>query len=211
MDLKNKRVLITAGPTWVAIDNVRVISNTASGESGILLAGKFKNQGARVTLLLGPGGACGLNRKIKVLRFMFFDQLKNLVAEELNRGRYDLVVHSAAVSDYRPAEVHPKKINSGLKCLKIDLVPTGKIINRIKGLSRGVGVIGFKFEPDAAKAVLIKKARSLMKRADLDMVVANTFKRNQYQAYILKDKMIYGPLLSKNKMADKLIKLITSL
>jgi phosphopantothenoylcysteine decarboxylase/phosphopantothenate--cysteine ligase len=211
MNLKNKRILITAGPTWVAIDRVRVISNIASGESGILLAEKFRNQGAKVTLLLGPGCACCLNRKIKVLRFIFFDQLKNLVAEELKRGRYDLVVHSAAVSDYRPAKVRSKKINSNLKRLKIELVPTSKIIDRIKELSLGVRLIGFKFEPEVAKAVIIKKARNLMERADLDMVVANTVKRNQYRAYILKDKMVYGPLLNKNKMADKLIRLIARL
>ena len=52
--LKNKKVLITAGPTWVPIDNVRVISNTATGETGILLSEKLKNLGAKVTLLLGP-------------------------------------------------------------------------------------------------------------------------------------------------------------
>lgn len=195
----------------MAIDNVRVISNTATGESGMLLAERFKNLGAKVTLLLGPVAACCLDQKIKVLRFKFFEQLKKLVVEGLNQGRYDLMVHSAAVSDYQPSKVYPKKIGSGLKRWKIDLIPTVKIIDRIKEINQGVHLIGFKFEPDTDKSVLIKKARDLMKRANLDMVVANTFRKNQYRAYILKEKMIYGPLLSKKTMADRLIGLIASL
>ena len=50
MKLKNKRVLITAGPTWVKIDKVRVISNTASGKTGLLFADAFKRLGSKVTL-----------------------------------------------------------------------------------------------------------------------------------------------------------------
>lgn len=76
MSLKNKRVLITAGPTWVAIDKVRVISNTATGATGKILAQQLANKGAKVTLLINAENSCCLNKKIKILPFRFFDQLK---------------------------------------------------------------------------------------------------------------------------------------
>jgi len=81
--LATKSVLITAGPTWVAIDSVRVISNTATGETGTLLAERFAQQGAKVTLLLGPVSNCCLNKKIRVINFKFFDELRDKLIREL--------------------------------------------------------------------------------------------------------------------------------
>ncbi|MBU1999188.1 MAG: phosphopantothenoylcysteine decarboxylase, partial [Candidatus Omnitrophica bacterium] len=68
-NLKNKKILITAGPTWVPVDDVRVISNSASGETGILLAKRLSGQGAKVTLLLGPIGNYNPDKKIKLVLF----------------------------------------------------------------------------------------------------------------------------------------------
>ncbi|MBU2221207.1 MAG: phosphopantothenoylcysteine decarboxylase, partial [Candidatus Omnitrophica bacterium] len=69
MSLRNKRILITAGPTWIAIDKVRVISNTATGATGKLLANQFSNKGAKVTLLINAENKCCLNKKIRILPF----------------------------------------------------------------------------------------------------------------------------------------------
>ncbi|HQO38768.1 MAG TPA: phosphopantothenoylcysteine decarboxylase, partial [Candidatus Omnitrophota bacterium] len=98
MSLKGKRILITAGPTWVSLDPVRVISNTASGETGRRLAYACAQAGARVTLLLGPGESPAPDRRICVRRFRFFEELDRSLRSEL-RKKYDAVVHSAAVSD----------------------------------------------------------------------------------------------------------------
>ena len=73
MNLRKLRVLITAGPTWVAIDNVRVISNIATGETGKILAEKLASMGAKVTLLIGPGDLCCLKKNIRLIRFKFFE------------------------------------------------------------------------------------------------------------------------------------------
>ena len=101
-----KKVLITAGPTWVAIDKVRVISNIASGETGILLADKLSEQGAKVTLVLGPGNdKNGIqNSRIKIIRFSFFEELRQALKKELKASRYDFIIHSAAVSGFRAPE-----------------------------------------------------------------------------------------------------------
>lgn len=234
---KNKKILITAGPTWVPIDNVRVISNTATGRTGILLSEQLNRLGAKVTLLLGPinlslrlrGEAeTGSNlfkfgialspsaprndglsyRTIRLIRFRFFEELKKIIQKELKSGKYDVVIHSAAVSDYRPVKSYNHKIKSDLNSWKLKLVPTQKIIDSVKKFSPASLVIGFKFEPDSSREKLLKSAESLMQRADLDLVVANSAKYGRYLSYILQADQIHGPLFNKNKMSDKLINLI---
>lgn len=208
MNLKNKRVLITAGPTWAPIDNVRVISNIATGETGILLSQKLRDLGARVTLLLGPVGACCLNRKIKLIRFKFFDELKKAVKKELGSKKYDMVIHCAAVSDYKAAKIYPRKVRSDKKDWTINLIPTEKIIGLIKKIDASLFLVGFKFEPGVKKETLIQRTKRLVIRAGLDLAVANTINKNQYLAYIVNRRQSYGPIFNKKKMAEKLIRLI---
>jgi phosphopantothenoylcysteine decarboxylase/phosphopantothenate--cysteine ligase len=204
-----KRILITAGPTWVAIDRVRVISNLASGETGLLLADKFKELGFQITLLLGPADPC---RKapagIKVIRYKYFPELAGILDKELKNRDYAAVIHTAAVADYRPKTVINRKIGSLRKNWKITLVPTKKLIKKIKIYRPDLLVAGFKFEPDAGKEELIKKGRKLLKGANLDLVVANSNQNKNYRAYILDGLNARGPFLSKTKMAVYLSGLI---
>ena len=208
ISLRNKKVLITAGPTWVKIDNVRVISNTATGSTGILLAEKLTRLDAKVTLLLGPIGVSNLNKKIKVLPFQYFDELKVLLEKELRSKKYDISIHSAAVSDYRPVLIHKGKISSGLKKLNISLRPTIKIINIFKKLQPRAFLVGFKFEPGAPKLKLIKEAKELGLKTKAEIVVANTLDKGRYLAYLVAGNKISGPIYSKNEAAKKIIKAI---
>jgi phosphopantothenoylcysteine decarboxylase/phosphopantothenate--cysteine ligase len=208
VNLKNKHILITAGPTWVPIDKVRVISNIATGETGILLAEAFKNLGARVTLLLGPTDACCLDKKIRLVRFKFFEELKSSIIKELSFSRYDIVIHSAAVSDYKPLKVYSQKIKSGIKNWQINLVPTEKLIDLIRRFNPSLFLVGFKFDPETQKEILIKRAKNLKENTGLDLVVANTVYKNQYKAFIINRKKVYGPLKNKNSLAEKLISLM---
>lgn len=204
--LKNSRVLITAGPTWVKIDSVRVISNTATGETGILLAEKLTRLGAKVTLLLGPIGKSNLNKKIRVLHFQYFDELKDLLEKELKTRKYDLAIHSAAVSDYRPLLAKKGKINSGLKELKIKLTPTPKIINIFKKLQPSISLVGFKCEPEASRVKLIKEAQHLISKSKADFIVANTLKKERYLAYLVTHNKESMAIFSKKDLVDNLIK-----
>jgi len=183
--LKNKKILITAGPTWVAIDSVRVISNIATGETGILLAQALSKLGARVTLLLGPGQACCIGNKIKLIRYKFFSELKEAITKELKARHYDIFIHSAAVSDYAPRKIYSQKVKSGIRNWQLALKPTEKIINLIKRTDRSLLVVGFKFQPQAKKGLLLQKAKELICQANLDLVVANTVSHGKYQAYII--------------------------
>ena len=208
MSLKNKKVLITAGPTWVPIDSIRVISNIATGETGILLAEKLQELGAKVTLLLGPVQACCLDSKIRLIRFRFFDELRNKIMVELKNKKYDILIHSAAVADYKPSMAYSQKVKSGLNNWQLNLVPTAKIIDSIKRIDSSLFLAGFKFEPKSSKDILLERTKELIKRAHLDLGVANTVNKNQYRAYIIDHNQIYGPMFNKGDMAKKLIKLI---
>lgn len=206
---KNKKVLITAGPTWVPIDRVRVISNIATGATGILLAEKLQKLGARVTLLLGPVETCCLDKRIRLIHFRFFDELKRVMATELSPGKYDIVIHSAAVADYRLKTTFTKKVRSGIRQWQLKLVPTPKLIDIARKIDKNLFLVGFKFEPAASRKTLIKKANGLMRRAKLDLVVANTIYDNRYQAYIVNQDRTEGPFKNKEELAKNLIKAIT--
>lgn len=208
MDLTNKRILITAGPTWVSIDKVRVISNQASGETGLLLAEALIKLGAKVTLALGPVDASGINSKIELIRFRFFDELKNLVSKELKLKKYDIIIHAAAVSDYRLKKQYASKIKSGLRSLRLELIPTPKIIDSLKKISPNSLVVGFKFEPGVSNALMINRSRDLLKRSKLDLVVGNTISAGNYRAFLIDHSDIIGPYLKKKDMAKGLISLM---
>ncbi|MCX5694644.1 MAG: hypothetical protein NT014_05955 [Candidatus Omnitrophica bacterium] len=207
MSLKGKRILITAGPTWIAIDRVRVISNLATGKTGFILADKFKKLGFKVTLLIGPVDFHSSLTGVRIIRFKYFTELAALLKKELSSKKYAAIIHAAAVADYRPREVVQRKFSSLRKCWRVNLVPTKKLVNRFKKYS-GLFTVGFKFEPDADKNQLIKKGQKLLKSAALDLVVANSNKKNTYRAYIM-DKLNnnYGPFFNKIKMAGCLSKL----
>jgi len=209
MSLKNKKILITAGPTWVPIDTVRVISNVATGQTGILLAEELLSLSAKVTLLIGPVETCCLNKNIKLLRFRFFDELKDKIVQELKYKKYDIVIHSAAVSDYEPSKVYSGKIKSGIKNLRLSLVPAEKIIDLLKRIDNSIILVGFKFEPQAKKDMLIKMTKELIRAANLNLAVANTIDKNKYRAYILDNyNRSYGPIFNKKDLVTKLADLI---
>ena len=206
MSLKNKRILITAGPTWVALDPVRIISNTASGETGRLLANALAKLGAKVTLLLGPGENLQSGGRIKVIRFQFFDDLKKMLKDELLQ-QYDAIIHSAAVSDFKPTVVAHSKIKSSIKSWTCKLIRTPKLIDRIKKVAPNSFAVGFKFDPRTTKNLLLKAANRLLQSSNLDAVVANTVINGKYQAYIITADNVSGCIGSKKDLVKKMIKL----
>ena len=200
--------MITAGPTWVPIDDVRVISNIATGSTGILLAEQFLKQGAKVTLLFGPAPkSCCIDKKIRCLKFNYFEELLGLIKKEL-KTKYDIIIHSAAVSDYQPAAKLKGKVNSERTSWLLELKPTLKIIDLIRKENPEAFITGFKFEPQAKEGNLLEEARDLIRRAQLDIAVANTISKNKYRAYVVDAATSIGPFFTRIRMAKRLIKLI---
>ncbi|MBL7197553.1 MAG: hypothetical protein ISS47_05600 [Candidatus Omnitrophica bacterium] len=207
--LKDKKILITSGPTWIPIDKVRIISNISSGQMGIYLSEELNKKGADVTLLLGSGVNITLKESNRVFRFKYFDEFNKLLKRKLQSKRYDVVIHAAAVADYEPITKIKGKLKSGIGIFSLVLKPTIKIIDSIKKVCPKTFLVAFKLDLDIPKNVLIKRALGVLKRSRADLVVANTFTERSYQAYIINPKgKILTTAQTKIELSKKLIKII---
>jgi len=218
--LKNKKILITAGPTWVPIDDVRVISNTSSGELGLLLAREALKYKAKVDLFLGPvPQAVLLNKNIRISRFEYFSELMDMVVLALRSKKYDYIFHCAAVSDYVTKKISGK-ISSENNELVVRLKRAPKIIDMIRKMNPDAFLVMFKLEGAVKDPVLLKRALEAMNKVGADLVVANrflSFKRRskvsvredkRYRGFILGPCGIFARALSRKALAVELLKLI---
>ena len=169
--LKNKKILMTAGPTIEYIDPVRVITNQSSGKTGVLLASEFISAGAKVTLVYGPGVETP-PKGAKVIKVSTSKEMFESVKLEMKK-KFDIVIMAAAAADYTPENPSRKKIKSTQNKIKISLKKTPKIIDEIKKIQKNVLLIGFKAEANLSKKDLIKSAQKKLKESSADMIIAN--------------------------------------
>ena len=209
--LKNKKVLMTAGPTIEHIDPIRVITNQSSGKTGVSLASELISAGAKVTFVYGPGeekppvGA-------KIINVLSSKEMHDAVKIELKK-KFDIVIMAAAVADYIPINQSKKKIKSSKNNLNISLKKAPKIIDQIKKYQKNVLLVGFKAEANVTKSQLIKSAQKKLKESSSDFIVANDigtprYKKNpQNNQVIIVDskKSVVSNWMNKNKIA-KLIR-----
>ncbi len=177
--LKNKKVLMTAGPTVEYIDPVRVITNQSSGKTGVLLASELILAGSKVTLVYGPGFEKP-PRGARVIRVSTSKEMFDIVKNEMKR-KYDIVIMAAAVADYTPENPSKKKIKSTSTKIRISLKRSPKIIDQIKKIQKNVILIGFKAEANLAKNELISLARKKLKESNADMIIANDIGSKRYK------------------------------
>ena len=169
--LKNKRVLMTAGPTIEYIDPVRVITNLSSGKTGVLLASELISAGAKVTMVYGPGDQKP-PKGAKIINVTTNKEMFDAVKKEMKR-KFDIVIMAAAASDYTPQNSSKTKIKSDKKSLVIRLKKAPKIIDHIKTYQKDSLLIGFKAETNVAKNTLIKSAKKKINESGADMIIAN--------------------------------------
>jgi phosphopantothenoylcysteine synthetase/decarboxylase len=184
------KILITAGPTWVKIDQVRILTTIFTGRTGLALAKAFKKTGHQVTLLVNSH-CLGEIKGIRTVEFCYFDQLKQNLIQELQNNKYDAVIHSAAVSDYILKKPFTGKIASGKLELVVRLSPAEKLIKLIKRLNPQAYLIQFKLE--IQRKGLIDIAYASLKHNNSDYVVANAWEdlENGYKAFFInRDKNI---------------------
>ncbi len=177
--LKNKKVLMTAGPTVEYIDPVRVITNQSSGKTGVLLASELILAGSKVTLVYGPGFEKP-PRGARVIRVSTSKEMFDIVKNEMKR-KYDIVIMAAAVADYTPENPSKKKIKSTSTKIRISLKRSPKIIDQIKKIQKNVILIGFKAEANLTKNELISLARKKLKESNADMIIANDIGSKRYK------------------------------
>ncbi|NTV29386.1 MAG: phosphopantothenoylcysteine decarboxylase [Candidatus Omnitrophica bacterium] len=201
--LRGCSVLVTGGPTAVAIDDMRVITNRSTGEMGRLLANACAAAGARVTLLEGAVTTAVPLTAVKVHKFFLFDELARLLKEELSRG-YDVVIHAAAVSDFAPARTFRGKLDSA-RTLKLELKPTPKLLNVIKRQAPQALLVAFKLT-STMKGLLLR-ARRICLEAQADLVVANSLGYGSYAAFVLRQDGGVTPTVNSRR---KLVKVLIS-
>ena len=202
-DLNNKKVLVIAGSTSEPIDDVRVITNKSSGNTGIELANNAYLRGAKVKLLYGTSAASPPNY-ITTERFGAVSDL----SKKVTKLKYDIIIMCAAISDYTVTKTRGK-IKSRRSNLELTLKPTPKIISKIRKKYPRSYIVGFKLGSTKSKVNLIEEALQLLKAESLDMVVANNIAEvtlDTSRVFILHkvqtEIMIKG---KKDKIAEKII------
>ena len=168
LPLRGKKILVTAGPTYEAIDPVRYISNHSSGRMGYEIAKKAVELGAKVFLVSGPSNQEISNHSIDLLKVVTSQEMH---AEVLNHfNNVDVVIMAAAVSDFKPKDFSNKKIKKGNIQPKIELEKTKDILLELGKLKKNQFLVGFALENENEVENSIKK----LKDKNLDLIVLNS-------------------------------------
>ncbi|MFA4851014.1 MAG: bifunctional phosphopantothenoylcysteine decarboxylase/phosphopantothenate--cysteine ligase CoaBC [Bacteroidales bacterium] len=169
--LEGKTALVTAGPTYEAIDPVRFIGNHSSGLMGFSIAEELANNGAKVTLIAGPVNLNTSNSNIKRIDVISSnDMLRACIAEF---GKADVTVMAAAVADYTPETLAPQKIKKTGAELILKLKPSNDILGELgKKKHENQLLVGFALETNNE----IEYAKNKLQNKNLDFIVLNSLK-----------------------------------
>lgn len=169
LPLTGKKALVTAGPTYEAIDPVRFIGNHSSGKMGYAIAEELSALGANVTLISGPSALKLSDKSINRIDVTSAEEM--LKASLANFPGTDISILCAAVADYRPKEVSALKIKKDRSEFGLELVKTSDILATL-GREKKTGqiLIGFALETDNEVANAIKK----LEKKNLDFIVLNS-------------------------------------
>jgi phosphopantothenoylcysteine decarboxylase/phosphopantothenate--cysteine ligase len=166
-DLKDEKVLVTAGPTQEPIDPVRFITNPSSGKMGYALAKVARRRGAEVTLVTGPTSLSLPRRDIQVVPVRTAKEMREAVLSRLEECT--VVIKAAAVSDYRPRVVSQTKLKKVEPHYSLELERTTDILGEIGKRKGDRIVVGFAAETED----LIANARKKLQEKRLDFIVVN--------------------------------------
>jgi len=168
LPLKGKKLLLTAGPTYEAIDPVRFIGNHSSGKMGFAIAEAAANLGAEVYLISGPSHQQTKNALIKKIDVVSAEEMYE--AAHAYFKQVDIAILSAAVADYKPKNIVTQKIKKKDATLNIELIPTKDILASLGEIKQQQFLVGFALETDNE----LENAKSKLKRKNLDAIVLNS-------------------------------------
>lgn len=208
LPLNGKKMLVTAGPTYEAIDPVRFIGNHSSGKMGIAIAKSLADLGAKVELVIGPSNIVLKHKNIKRTDVVNSTQMFEVCSSVYDE--MDAAILTAAVADYKAKDIAKSKIKKKDQKLNIDLEPTIDILNHLGKHKKNQILVGFSLETDNeeenAKLKVIKK--------NLDFIVLNSlndkgagFKHDTNKVSIIdKDNIIKRfELKSKDEVAKDIV------
>ncbi len=204
--LANKRVLISAGPTYEAIDPVRFIGNHSSGKMGLALAQTAAEMGAEVQLVLGPNHLTITHPNIKVTHVTSASEMYDAVHQDFANSQ--IAIMAAAVADFTPKNMAKHKIKKGGQTFSLELEATKDILASLGKIKKDDQIlVGFAMETQNE----IENAQKKLHKKNLDFIVLNSlndknagFKHNTNKISILdKDgRIIHYELKSKNEVAE---------
>ena len=168
LPLRGKKILVTAGPTYEAIDPVRYISNHSSGKMGFEIAKKASDLGAEVFLISGPTNQKISTRSINLINVVSSKDMHEEVIKYYSEA--DIVIMAAAVSDFKPKDFSNKKIKKDNIQPRIELEKTKDILLELGRLKKNQFLVGFALENENEIENSLKK----LKNKNLDLIILNS-------------------------------------
>lgn len=178
--------IVTAGPTFEPLDDVRRLTNFSTGRLGTELANFLAARGHTVTLLLGAMATHAGERKVPTLKYFTSTADLRTKLKSLSGKKVDAIFHAAAVSDFAFGKVFAeskpgnfvalkttKKISTRRGALLVELLPTPKIIAELRGWFRRATIVGWKYEADGDREATLRAARRQMTDCSTNACVAN--------------------------------------
>jgi len=211
LPLREKRVLITAGPTYEAIDPVRFIGNHSSGKMGFEIAKTAASLGAEVILVTGPTHQKVSSSFISVIPVVSAEDMYTEVHKHFHT--VDVAILSAAVADYRPKNVATQKIKKKESAFAIELEKTKDILKSLGAIKKNQFLVGFALETNNA----LEHAKGKLKSKNLDLIVLNSLEdkgagfgvsTNKVTFITSSNDIIENELKSKADVAKDLMQLI---
>jgi phosphopantothenoylcysteine decarboxylase/phosphopantothenate--cysteine ligase len=204
-------VLVTAGPTWEALDPVRGLTNKSSGKMGYAVAEAAAEAGARVMLVSGPV-ALAPPQRVETIQVESAAEMHDAV--QARAGQADIFIGVAAVADYRPVTVAAQKIKKNAERLTVELVRNPDILAAVAARSDAPFTVGFAAETGDLETA----ARSKLAAKQVDLICANRVAGDQggfgadENALLLVDHTgcIELPLAPKTRLARELIQHIAN-
>tara|TARA_R110002049_G_scaffold306635_1_gene505484 strand:+ start:58218 stop:59429 length:1212 start_codon:yes stop_codon:yes gene_type:complete len=207
LPLRNKKVLITAGPTYEAIDPVRFIGNHSSGKMGFEIAKTAANLGAKVILISGPTHENVSHSLIQVIPVVSAQEMYDAVHNHFSD--VDVAILSAAVADFKPKEVATQKIKKNEPTLTLELEKTKDILASLGAIKKQQFLVGFALETNNE----LENAKGKLKKKHLDLIVLNSLndtgagfktETNKVTFIDAKEQVTEYPLKSKADVAKDL-------
>ena len=170
LPLKGKRVLITAGPTYEAIDPVRFVGNHSSGLMGYKIAERAAALGAEVTLVSGPSAIQLEDKRVNLIRVVSAAEMFHAVQSHYDKT--DIGIFAAAVADYRPIDPAQEKIKKTGDSLDIKLEKTQDILGWAGSQKKQQYLVGFALETQNE----LDNAKKKLEKKNLDLIILNSLR-----------------------------------
>ena len=211
LPLNGKQVVITAGPTYEAIDPVRFIGNHSSGKMGFELAKTAARLGATVHLITGPSSEKTSDSLINRIDVISAEEMHSEVHKKFEAS--DIAILSAAVADYRPVTIATNKLKKSSDSMQLNLEKTVDILASLGAIKKEQFLVGFALETENE----VENAIGKLERKNLDMIVLNSLNdkgagfKSQTNKVTIIDKLkniSEFSLKSKEKVSEDIFKSI---